>query len=145
NGATNGATNGVAREDDALPHGLVTAPPYAKPIEPEDLSTWETGRRLLGLVRPEWAELSVTLAAGLAKAGCTIALGVASAWLTSSVAAKFGVAGAYGGLIPVVLGLAVAVGVFTWFESWISHDMAYKLLAEMRIALYRKLDPLAPD
>jgi ATP-binding cassette subfamily C protein CydCD len=54
------------------------------------------------------------------------------------------VAGSYGNLIPLVIGLAVAVAVFTWFESWISHDMAYKLLAEMRIALYQKLDPLAP-
>ena len=50
----------------------------------------------------------------------------------------------YGNLIPIVLGLAVAMAFFAWFESWISHDMAYKLLAEMRIALYRKLDPLAP-
>ena len=31
-----------------------------------------------------------------------------------------------------------------WLESWLAHDMAYRLLAEMRIDLYRKLDALAP-
>jgi ABC-type multidrug transport system fused ATPase/permease subunit len=31
-----------------------------------------------------------------------------------------------------------------WADSWISHDLAYRLLAELRIRLYRLLDPLAP-
>jgi ATP-binding cassette subfamily C protein CydCD len=29
-------------------------------------------------------------------------------------------------------------------ESWVAHDMAFRLLAELRIALYRQLDRLAP-
>ena len=32
----------------------------------------------------------------------------------------------------------------TWTESWVAHDLAYRLLAEMRIAMYEALDPLAP-
>ena len=35
-------------------------------------------------------------------------------------------------------------GVLHWLESWIAHDMAFRLLAEMRIAVFRKLDALAP-
>ena len=35
-------------------------------------------------------------------------------------------------------------GVIHWLESWIAHDMAFRLLAEMRIAIFRKLDALAP-
>jgi ATP-binding cassette subfamily C protein CydCD len=31
-----------------------------------------------------------------------------------------------------------------WADSWISHDLAYRLLAELRIRLYELLDPLAP-
>ena len=31
-----------------------------------------------------------------------------------------------------------------WCETWLAHDMAYRLLAEMRIALFNKLDTLAP-
>jgi ATP-binding cassette, subfamily B, bacterial len=118
---------------------------HAKPVEPVQLSAWATGVRLLGLIRPQWVQLTITLAGGLIKAGTTIALGVASAALASRVAVAAGLAGTSGDLIPTVIGLAVAVAFFTWFESWISHDMAYKLLAEMRIAMYEKLNPLAPS
>ena len=31
-----------------------------------------------------------------------------------------------------------------WLESWLAHEMAYRLLAEMRIDLYVKLEALAP-
>jgi ATP-binding cassette subfamily C protein CydCD len=120
-------------------------PDYVKPVLPIQIGTWETGVRLLKLVRPEWKELSITLAGGLLKAATTIALGVASASVASRVASAIGVPGTYGNLIAVTIGLAVAVSTFTWLESWISHDMAYKLLAEMRIELYQRLDPLAPS
>jgi ATP-binding cassette, subfamily B, bacterial len=36
------------------------------------------------------------------------------------------------------------VPLFTWAESWMAHDLAYRLLAEMRIDMYYKLEPLAP-
>src|SRR5207249_1375715 len=35
-------------------------------------------------------------------------------------------------------------GVLHWAESWLAHDMAYRLLADLRRALFRKLDALAP-
>jgi ATP-binding cassette subfamily C protein CydCD len=35
-------------------------------------------------------------------------------------------------------------GVLHWVESWLAHDMAFRLLAEMRIDAFRKLDALAP-
>ncbi|MCC7271251.1 MAG: ABC transporter ATP-binding protein [Alphaproteobacteria bacterium] len=35
-------------------------------------------------------------------------------------------------------------GVLHWLESWTAHDMAFRLLAEMRIDAFRKLDALAP-
>ena len=46
-----------------------------------------------------------------------------------------------------LIGLAVVAplsGVLHWLESWIAHDMAFRLLAEMRISVFRKLDQLAP-
>ncbi len=137
--SADGHTRRAIEED-----GMEAAQAHERPIEPAHLGTVQTARRLLALVRPEWMELAVSLSSGLAKAGATIALGVASAALASRVSSAFGVHGAYGNLIPVVLGLSLAVPFLTWLESWISHDMAYKLLAEMRIALYQKLDPLAP-
>src|SRR5262249_31603299 len=50
-------------------------------------------------------------------------------------------------LTPWLWGLALLVpasAVFRWLDSWISHDLAYRLLAELRIRLYQVLDPLAP-
>ncbi|HEY4253569.1 MAG TPA: ABC transporter ATP-binding protein, partial [Roseomonas sp.] len=39
---------------------------------------------------------------------------------------------------------APAAGLLHWLESWLAHDMAYRLLAEMRIALFARLDALGP-
>src|SRR5260370_2168546 len=45
----------------------------------------------------------------------------------------------------MLLALAAPLaGLLHWLESWLAHDSAYRLLAEMRIALFRKLDTLAP-
>jgi ATP-binding cassette subfamily C protein CydCD len=41
--------------------------------------------------------------------------------------------------------LAPLAGITHWLESWVAHDMAFRLLAEMRIDAFRKLDALAPS
>ncbi|MBU16608.1 MAG: thiol reductant ABC exporter subunit CydC [Chloroflexi bacterium] len=44
-----------------------------------------------------------------------------------------------------LLGVFVPLAAFfTWAESWVAHDLAYRLLAEMRVDVYNKLDPLTP-
>ncbi len=153
-----GATNGNTLETDALAgversreepasndepasdgHFLRSAG-HAKPIEPVSIGAWETSSRLMRLIRPEWLEFAITVGSGLVKAGATIALGVASAMLAGRVATD----GGLGPLIPIVLALAVTVALFTWIEAWISHDMAYRILADMRIKLFDTLDRLAP-
>ena len=49
------------------------------------------------------------------------------------------------GYLLILLGLlAPLAGLLHWLESWLAHDIAYRLLAEMRIELFRKLDTLAP-
>ncbi len=112
----------------------------AKPIEPINLSAWQTGLRLVHLVQTQWRRLAVALGGGLFKEAAIIGLGVASALLASRVAT----AAMPGALVPLVLGIALAMAFFSWLESFVAHDMAYLLLADMRMALYRKLDPLAP-
>src|SRR5690606_14330641 len=47
-------------------------------------------------------------------------------------------------LLWVLAVVALLPGILHWLESWIAHNMAIRLLAEMRIAGYRKLDALAP-
>ncbi len=112
----------------------------AEPVEPINLSVWQTGLRLFHLVRTQWRRLAVALGGGLCKEAAIIGLGVASALLASRVAT----AASPGALVPLVLSIALAMAFFSWLESFVAHDMAYLLLADMRLALYRKLDPLAP-
>ncbi|MGF1599864.1 MAG: ABC transporter ATP-binding protein [Acidimicrobiales bacterium] len=50
----------------------------------------------------------------------------------------------YGWLLVALAVVAPLSGVLHWLESWIAHDMAFRLLAEMRIATFRRLDALAP-
>jgi ATP-binding cassette subfamily B protein len=47
-------------------------------------------------------------------------------------------------LIAALLITAPLAGLLHWLESWIAHAMAYALLADMRVDLFRKLDALAP-
>jgi ATP-binding cassette subfamily B protein len=48
------------------------------------------------------------------------------------------------GLTVGLLVAAPAAATLHWLESWLAHDMAYRLLAEMRIELFAKLERLAP-
>ena len=47
-------------------------------------------------------------------------------------------------LVVALLVVAPLAGLLHWLESWLAHDMAYRLLAEMRIDLFAKLEALAP-
>jgi ATP-binding cassette, subfamily C, bacterial CydCD len=96
--------------------------------------------RLFRLVRP-WAwETALVFLLGPLQAGAQVALAVISALLVAQV-----VNGS--DLRPWLLALALTVplaALLRWTDSWISHDLAYRLLAELRIRLYQLLDPLAP-
>ncbi|MFQ5934312.1 MAG: ABC transporter ATP-binding protein, partial [Dehalococcoidia bacterium] len=112
----------------------------AAPISGSTLGTWTVVRRLFGLIRPWRVQQTITFLLGIAHHGSVIGLGVVSALTVGQVFR--------GGDLTVYLVLlatfAPLAAFFQWAESWLAHDLAYKLLAEMRIDMYRKLDPLAP-
>ena len=96
--------------------------------------------RLLGLVKPWRNELILTFLLGVAHHGTAIGVGVVSALLVGQV-----ITGGDLTLLLILLGVLTPVAaLFLWTESWVAHDLAYRLLAEMRVDVYRKLDPLAP-
>ena len=96
--------------------------------------------RLLGLVKPWRNELVLTFLLGVAHHGTAIGVGVVSALLVGQV-----ITGGDLTLMLILLGvLTPLAALFLWTESWVAHDLAYRLLAEMRVDVYRKLDPLAP-
>ena len=79
------------------------------------------------------------------RASCRVAafIGVGIAGALAVAAVK---TGAPFGYLLIVLGLLAPVaGILHWIESWLAHDIAYRLLAELRIGLYNKLDALAPS
>ena len=104
------------------------------------IGTLEIWSRLLNLVRPWWGQLGLTFGLGLAHHGSVIGLAVISALLVGQV-----ITGGELTLLLILLGAFLPiVAFFTWAESWMAHDLAFRLLAEMRVDMYDKLDPLAP-
>ena len=85
-------------------------------------------------------ELALTFLLGVAHHGTAIGVGVVSALLVGQV-----ITGGDLTLLLILLGVLTPLAAFfIWTESWVAHDLAYRLLAEMRVDVYRKLDPLAP-
>ncbi len=112
-------------------------PRSATPTRQGATAVW---RRLAGLVRPWWWQQITTFLLGIAHHGSIIGVGVTSALLVGNV-----FQGEDTTFLIRLLGVfVVTVAIFHWAESWLAHDLAYRLLAEVRIDLYRKLDPLAP-
>ena len=158
--AANGAYAGLMARQQSAPMGdllAATLPqveggdtglgdgPVAPTVPREDApatfsSAWEVWARLLGLVRQSWAELALSLASGLVYHGATIGLGATGALLVGQI-----YKGGETGMLLALLGAFVLLAALTrWGEAWASHDLAYRLLAEMRITIYDKLEPLAP-
>ena len=101
------------------------------------------GKVLSGLLRvitPFLRRLSLVVTCGIGRVAAFIGVGVVSALAVAAV--KLG--HPYGGLLLLLAGVAPLAGLLHWTESWMAHDMAYRILAEMRIKLYAKLDALAP-
>ena len=100
----------------------------------------QTIATLLGFIRPWRRMLAVTVTCGIGRVVCFIGVSVLGALIIAAVR------GGSPTLLLVVLLLIAAplAALLHWLESFLAHDMAYRLLAEMRIALYRKLDALAP-
>src|SRR5262245_14433530 len=99
-----------------------------------------TLRRLLGLVRPFAVKTTLAFSSGVLYQAALIGVGVFGALVVGQVIR-------HGEIFWSVMGLALAViatSFLSWVELWIAHDLAYQLLAKMRIDMYETLDPLAP-
>jgi ATP-binding cassette subfamily C protein CydCD len=95
---------------------------------------------LMKLIMPWKGRLALTFFFGVTRVVAFIGVGVLSALILAAL--KNGES--YGGLLVALAVLAPLSGVLHWLESWIAHEMAFRQLAEMRIAVFRKLDALAP-
>jgi ATP-binding cassette subfamily C protein CydCD len=90
--------------------------------------------------QPFKAKLSLTFLFGVTRVLAFIGVGVSSALVVASL--KQGVPFTH--WLWLLFILAPTAGVLHWLESWVAHDMAFRMLAQMRIALFDKLSALAP-
>ena len=119
--------------------------PQAPGARPLDVDAAQVGWRdtlgtLLSVVRPWRGTLIATILLGVARVAAFIGVGVLSALVVAAIRDGREIQA----LIIALLATAPLAALFHWLESWLAHAMAYRLLADMRVKLYDKLERLAP-
>ena len=95
---------------------------------------------LLAKTRGYRGRLGLTFALGIARVAALIGIGALSALAVRAVTRGESAST----LLLALVVVAPLAGILHWLESWLAHDVAYRLLADMRLEVYRKLDALAP-
>ena len=109
-------------------------------LKAEGMSWSQVVVELMKLIMPWKGKLTLTFVLGVLRVVGFIGVGVLSAMVILALKTGQPFSGYLWGLAVV----APLAGVLHWLESWIAHDMAFRLLAEMRIDFFKKLDQLAP-
>jgi ATP-binding cassette subfamily C protein CydCD len=126
------ATNGAVPALDSLAADA--------PSQTHDLGWRQVIVNLMSMVGPYRRQLVYTFALGVARVVSLIGVGILSALVV--LALKRGQP--FGALLAGLVVVAPLAGVLHWLESWLAHDMAFRLLTHMRVDLFKKLDALAP-
>jgi thiol reductant ABC exporter CydC subunit len=99
--------------------------------------------RLLRLAGPQRARLLGAVLAGAAATGCGVALLAVSGYLLARASQHPDII-AISVAVVAVRGLSVGRAVFRYLERLGTHDTAFRVLAEVRTSIYRRLERLAP-
>src|ERR1700758_829233 len=105
---------------------------------------------LLRLLRLPWGSrplrgrLLGAAAAGAAATGCGVALLAVSGFLLARASQHPSIL-AISVAVVAVRALSVGRGVFRYLERLASHDVAFRVLAQGRVAIWRRLEALAPN
>lgn len=99
--------------------------------------------RLLRLAQPLRAQLLLAVVAGAAATGCGVALLAVSGFLLARASQHPNIV-AITAAIVAVRAFSVGRGVFRYAERLTSHDAALRILADVRVAIYQRLERLAP-
>src|SRR5690242_9539366 len=103
--------------------------------------------RLLRLAlgsRPLRGRLLLAVAAGAAATGCGIALLAVSGFMLARASQHPGIL-AISSAVVAVRALSIGRGLFRYGERLASHDVAFRVLADVRVGIYRRLERLAPS
>lgn len=99
--------------------------------------------RLLMLARPLRLRLAVSVTAGAVATGCGVALLATSGFLLATASLHPSIV-AISGAVVAVRAVSVGRGVFRYAERLASHDAAFRVLADLRVTMFRRLERLAP-
>ena len=147
--STNGhAVGSTIDRDDAVAVSIDGSPMIAErtrsvmtaPLTPSAIGWLELWGRLFGLVRDWWLQLGITFLCGIGHVAAIIGIGVVSALIVGKVAKGQ----AFTTTLIILMGLIPLSAGLHYLESWLAHDLAYRLLAELRVHVYQLLDRLAP-
>jgi ATP-binding cassette, subfamily C, bacterial CydC len=114
---------------------MTTGPPLSRGREPLT--------RLVRLARPLRCRLALAVAAGAAATGCAVALLATSGFLLARASQHPSIV-AITGAVVAVRAFSVGRGIFRYGERLGTHDVAFRVLGDMRVAIYRRLERLAP-
>ena len=123
-------------EEAALPPGEATE----ATVSAASLGWRQVLSVLFGLSRGYRGRLAVTFVLGVARVAALLGVGAVSALVVLAVKRGAPV----GGWLTALFIVAPLAGLLHWAESWLAHDVAYRLLADMRLRFFRALDALAP-
>ena len=99
--------------------------------------------QLLWMIRGYFGLMALAIVSGVLNQGATIASAALGAYMVGQVAV--GATAADLRTPAVALGAAVILrAVMAWAEMWVAHDLAYRILAELRGHLYSAIERLAP-
>ena len=99
--------------------------------------------RLLAMARPLRGRLLLAVAAGAAATGCGVGLLAVSGFLLARASQHPSII-AISAAVVAVRALSVGRGVSRYLERLASHDVAFRVLAQVRVAIWRRLEALAP-
>src|SRR6185437_8379026 len=132
---------GVPRSQQDGPEDYVPNKPLTEGIiKAEGLTWYQVVAALMKVILPWKGKLTATFLFGVLRVVAFIGVGVLSALIVLALKHH----APWHGLAIALALVAPLSGVLHWLESWLAHDMAFRLLAEMRIDAFRKLDALAP-
>ena len=116
--------------------------PAPRPLEADaqHITTRQVLQTLTEIIRPWKKQFAITVGSGIGRVAAFIGVSV----LGALVIARLKNGESFDELLIGLFVAAIAAAALHWIESWLAHAIAYQLLAEMRISLYKKLEALAP-
>ena len=99
--------------------------------------------RLLRLALPLWRHMALAILLGIATIASGVGLLAISAYIIALAALHPSIAELQIAIVAVRF-LGITRGVFRYLERLVSHNVAFRLLARLRVWFYQRLEPLAP-